>query len=287
MLSVFCHWVHSNALLIKQNKEVIFTTMHVHIIEKRFGKKVVLRNIRSHFSEGEMALVIGTSGAGKSTTVKCLTGVTKFKGEIRDYLPEDIGYIAQFPALNPAESVSEVLFWSGLFSRMYRSWKTLHKDVLAYVDLMGLTKEKDHRIKELSGGQKQRVSIAKELIRGKNILIADEIDTGLDAGVSRYLIKVIRDITHRQNKTTIVISHNLCNMELYDKVIVLVRDSAGTGRIAYSGSVSEIKQFFGVNDYVAILEKLNSKSEGGKGEADTYIEKYETLMKGRNYAEYY
>lgn len=257
-------------------------TMFVNINAKYYAKRLALSNINNRFPKGKMTLIIGTSGAGKSTVIKCITGMTSFKGSISDYQREDIGYIPQFPALNDMETVEDVLFWSGLFSRKYRSWKALRQEVIAYIGKIGLTKEKNHRISELSGGQKQRVSIAKELIRSPNIIIADEIDTGLDAGVSRYLVKIVRDITHEQNKTTIVISHNLSNMDLYDRVVVLVRDSAGTGRIAYSGSVSDIKQFFGVNTYASILEKLNSKGEGGKGEADYYIKKYDQLMNERN-----
>ena len=105
--------------------------------------------------------------------------------------------------------------------------------------------------------------------------------TGLDAGVSRVLIENLADITHKQQKTTIVISHNLSNMKLYDHAVVLVRDSKGTGRIAYAGKVNSLKQFFGTEDYGEILVKLNSPNEGGRGEADAYIKKFEEFIMER------
>ena len=261
--------------------------MIVNINEKYYGKRLALKDIHLHFPKGKTALIIGTSGAGKSTMIKCIIGTTCFSGDTRGYNREDIGYIPQFPALNAMETVEDALYWSALFSRRYSSCKTAREAALAHARMMGLTNEKDRPIKNLSGGQKQRVSIAKELIRKKDIIIADEIDTGLDAGVARVLIGTIADITHKQNKTTIVISHNLSNMGLYDNAVVLVRDSAGTGRVAYSGNVCNMKEFFGVDDYVDILVKLNSSNEGGRGEADAYIRKYSRLMNERDRNEKY
>ena len=137
---------------------------------------------------------------------------------------------------------------------------------------MGLSAVKDHPVGKLSGGQKQRVSIAKELVRGKEILIADEIDTGLDCGVSRSLIEMLAKVTREENKTTIIISHNLSNMHLYDRAVVLAKDSKGCGRVMFSGKVSALKSHFDVNDYVDILKRLNAKDEGGKGEADHFLQ---------------
>ncbi len=255
--------------------------MVVNIKEKCYGKTVALRNIHLYFPRGKTTLILGTSGAGKSTLIKCIIGETLFSGEIRDYRKEDIGFIPQFPALNTMETAENALYWSALFSRKYGSRKASRQAAAEYIRLMGLTNEKDHLIGDLSGGQKQRVSIAKELIRKKDIIIADEIDTGLDAGVSRVLIENLADITHKQQKTTIVISHNLSNMKLYDHAVVLVRDSKGTGRIAYAGKVNSLKQFFGTEDYGEILVKLNSPNEGGRGEADAYIKKFEEFIMER------
>ena len=123
------------------------------------------------------------------------------------------------------------------------------------------------------------MSIAKELIRGKNIIIADEIDTGLDCGVSRDLVSKLCSITKREGKTTIIISHNIVNIELYDRVVVLVKSSSKCGGIAYAGKPANIKRFFEVNDYVDILTRVNATDEGGRGEADYFINKYASYCK--------
>ena len=86
---------------------------------------------------------------------------------------------------------------------------------------------------------------------------------------------MLNHIAHKEKKTVIVISHNLINIELYDNVVVLVKDSNKTGRIAYHGSPYQMKTFFQVHDYVDILMKLNSEDEGGENLADFYIDQYE------------
>lgn len=251
--------------------------MRVDIEKKRYPRKKydALRNIHIVFPPGYSTLILGTSGAGKSTLIKCMIGMTSFEGEITEYRREDIAYIPQHPALNRLETAHDAIFWSGRFSRLYRGSQELHDAVDYYLHNIGLWNVQDQAIKDLSGGQMQRVSIAKELIRGKSIIIADEIDTGLDCGVSRSLISKLRDITHETGKTTVIISHNIVNIELYDRVIVLAKGSDKTGGIAYAGSPAHIKGFFGVSDYVDILTRINGEDEGGKGQADHFIDKFD------------
>ncbi|MBE6006318.1 MAG: ABC transporter ATP-binding protein [Sarcina sp.] len=248
--------------------------MQVDIIKKNYPNRVALRDIHVEFPRGCASLIIGTSGAGKSTLIKCMIGMTSFDGEISDYKREDIAYIPQHPALNTLETARDAIYWSAVFSRLYKSKEKLNNAVEHYVQTMGLESVQNNEIKRLSGGQMQRVSIAKELIRGKNIIIADEIDTGLDCGVSRDLIKKLCNITHESGKTTIIISHNIVNIELYDRVVVLAKGSDKAGGLAYAGSPGGIRNFFGVTDYVDILTKINAKDEGGDGEADTYIKNF-------------
>lgn len=248
--------------------------MQVDIIKKMYSKRVALRDIHLRFPAGYTSLIIGTSGAGKSTLIKCMIGATSFEGEISDYNREDIAYIPQHPALNVQETANDAIFWSARFSRLYQSREVLDRAVSQHVLEMGLQSVRNNQIKRLSGGQMQRVSIAKELIRGKKIIIADEIDTGLDCGVSRDLVNKLCNITHQTGKTTIIISHNIVNIELYDQVIVLAKGSDGTGGIAYAGSPAYIRNFFGVSSYVDILTRVNAKDEGGLGQASYFIREF-------------
>ena len=199
--------------------------MQIDISKKMYGRRVGLKDIHLLFPSGETTLIIGTSGAGKSTLIKCIIQETTFSGAVRGYDKEDIAYIPQHPALNRRETVYDAIYWSGRFAYTFQSKKRLHSLTQEYIEKVGLNTVQENKIQNLSGGQVQRVSIAKELIRGKNIIIADEIDTGLDCGVARSLIQMLSDITHREGKTTIIISHNLVNVDLYDNIVVLVKDA--------------------------------------------------------------
>ena len=252
--------------------------MRVDIDKKLYGKKLALQDIHIDFPRGKTTLIIGTSGAGKSTLIKCMIGTTSFDGTISDYKREEIAYIPQHPALNDRETAHDAIYWSALFSRLY-SRNEINMVVSQYLQALGLQSVKDNEICRLSGGQMQRVSIAKELIRGKSIIIADEIDTGLDCGVSRDLVSKLCSITKSENKTTIIISHNIVNIEMYDQVVVLVKSSSKYGGIAYAGKPCNIKNFFEVNDYVDILTRVNATDEGGRGEADYFIRKFDTYCK--------
>lgn len=254
--------------------------MLVRIDEKTYdGKHQVLKDIEVNFPKGQTTLIIGTSGAGKSTLIKCLVQKTSFDGEISEgslnqkQLISKIAYIPQHPALNRMETVEQSVYWTARLDSLTASSAALAEKAESCIEAVGIGHVRKNKISTLSGGQMQRVAIAKELIRNKDIIIADEIDTGLDCGVARSLCLMLRNIAHYDNKTVIVISHNLTNIDLYDRVVVLVKDSAGTGRIAYQGSPGNLKSYFGVNDYVDILMKLNSQAEGGQGKADYYINK--------------
>lgn len=256
--------------------------MKVEISEKSYdGKRIILKNIQLTFPKGKTTLIIGTSGAGKSTLIKCLIQQTSFKGVISDGnssqkdMLKKVAYIPQHPALNKNETVEQSIYWTARLNSLFESKSSLMKKTEKCINDVGIDYVKESLIKDLSGGQMQRVAIAKELIRDKEIIVADEIDTGLDCGVARSLCNMLNDIAHREDKTIIVISHNLTNIELYDRVVVLVKDDNKIGRIAFSGNPRSMQNFFGIADYVDILLKLNSKDEGGEGRAGYYINKYE------------
>lgn len=253
--------------------------MIVNIREKKYGSRLALENIRVVFPRGKTSLIIGTSGAGKSTLIKCMIGTNSFDGDITDYRREEIAYIPQHPALNTRETAHDAIYWSALFSRLYQGKAELNRSVDWMVNTLGLQQVQRNEIRRLSGGQMQRVSIAKELVRGTRIIIADEIDTGLDCGVSRDLIGKLCQITHQNNMTTIIISHNIVNIEMYDHVVVLVKSDAGPGKIAYAGPPQFVRRFFEVKNYVDILVKLNRRDEGGMGLADLYINRFDNAMR--------
>lgn len=258
--------------------------MKVKIDEKRYGNKVRLKNINLDIPEGKMTALIGTSGAGKSTIIKCITGITKFNGSI-DLNPEKIAYIPQIPALNFSQTVFQSVYWTARLSLspLVYNKKYVCQQTEQLISDLGLRQFYDKKIGSLSGGQRQRVSIAKEMVKGKNIVIADEIDTGLDCGVAYGLIERIGNITHSTGNTTLIVSHNLSFLHLYDNVIVLTKTPEGFGTITYSGSPSGLLPFFEVDNPVEILIKLNPTDEMGEGKSSYFISKYNKSVAFNDY----
>lgn len=129
--------------------------------------------------------------------------------------------------------------------------------------MLGLRSREHNKISQLSGGQQQRVAIAKELIRDADILIADEIDTGLDCGVAHALAETLTKVTKKKRIITLVISHNVSNIQLYDKVVVLAKDNVTLAELPTMALPKHLRTF-GVQDYYSILTKVNLKTRAAR-----------------------
>jgi ABC-type multidrug transport system ATPase subunit len=129
-------------------------------------------------------------------------------------------------------------------------------------------------VEKLSGGQKKRLSISMEMISNPSLFILDEPDSGLDGVMARELFQQLRSIADT-GKIVIVITHTPDRViDLFDDVIVLAKDSARTGRLAFYGSVGDARKFFGREKMEDIVKAVNRKEEGGDGLADEFVMKY-------------
>ena len=142
------------------------------------------------------------------------------------------------------------------------------------MEIFGLTAVRNSLVQKLSGGQKKRLSIAMELISNPSLFILDEPDSGLDGVMARELMQQLRK-TADTGKIVIVITHTPDRViEFFDDVIVLAKDSARTGRLAFYGSIQEAREFFGCEKMEEIVKLVNRPEEGGAGMADAFIRKY-------------
>lgn len=250
----------------------------VNIKQKKYGRTTLIKDVYFELLPGESCLLIGTSGAGKSTIENAVLGFSRFKGDV-EYGSKDtkIAYIAQHPALNDRETVYQAVYYAGRYDDRSIPLEEVKMSAEQYISLLGLDYVRDKKISKLSGGQRQRVAIATELIRNADVLICDEPDTGLDFGVSRALARHFDGITKHNHMATLVVSHNVFNAPLYDKLLVLAKDEKKIGGIAYWGPPKAALSYFNVTDYGQILEKINPKEEDGAGLGGYYIQKYKDL----------
>ena len=114
------------------------------------------------------------------------------------------------------------------------------------------------------------------------LFILDEPDSGLDGVIAREIFTKLRSVAD-DGKIVIVITHTPDRViDLFDKVIVLGRDSGRVGRLAFYGSPDEARAFFGKDTMEGIVMCVNRKEEGGEGRADEFIARYAALTAARN-----
>ncbi|MGI6297911.1 MAG: ABC transporter ATP-binding protein [Saccharofermentanales bacterium] len=179
-------------------------------------------------NKGEFALVVGASGAGKTTVLNLLGGMDSLSGgtiqvdnadissynrrQLTEYRRTDIGFVFQFYNL-----VQNLTARENVELATQISPDPLDVDlVLAQV---GLSERKDNFPSQLSGGEQQRVAIARALAKNPKLLLCDEPTGALDYNTGRSILKLLQDTCHNTGMTVIVITHNLALTAIADKVI--------------------------------------------------------------------
>ena len=250
-----------------------------------FRKKYLLRDIHMYFQPGHMVLLLGGSGAGKTTFVNAVNGYEKAKADVvlngrnmyTDYkdMQYDIGFVPQQDLMRGSDSVYRTLMDAATL-RLPSSFTREEREtrVEEVMEIFGLSPVKNNLVVKLSGGQRKRLSIAMEFISNPTLFILDEPDSGLDGVMARELFEQLRQIAD-QGKIIIVITHTPDRViDLFDDVIVLAKDANRTGRLAFFGTIEDARTFFGKEKMEEIVKAVNRQEEGGEGRADEFIMKF-------------
>ena len=185
-------------------------------------------------------------------------------------------FITMEGTLMGAFAMVMVCIWNGCFNSIQVICRERVNEVM---DIFGLTPVKDNLVEKLSGGQKKRLSISLEFISNPSLFILDEPDSGLDGVMARELFEQLRKIADT-GKIVIVITHTPDRViDLFDDVIVLAKDSARTGRLAWYGSIEDARKFFDRERMEQIVKSVNRKEEGGDGLADEFVTRYAEAQK--------
>ena len=256
-----------------------------------FQKKVLLRDIHMSIPQGHMVLLLGGSGAGKTTYLNAINGYEKADAEVMlngsnmytqyKKMQYEVGFVPQSEMMRGKDTV--------LYTLLDAAKLRLPKDVSPeqrrarvneVMNIFGLMPVKNNLVEKLSGGQKKRLSISMEFISNPSLFILDEPDSGLDGVMARELFVQLRKIADT-GKIIIVITHTPDRViDLFDDVIVLAKDSARTGRLAYYGSVQGAREFFQRDTMEQIVKSVNRKEEGGDGKADEFVMKFAEVQHG-------
>jgi len=185
--------------------------MRIFIRRKAYGEREILKDVELTLDNGQILCLLGASGAGKTTVLKILAGLTEFEGELNG-VPKRVGYIFQEPRLLPNLTVEENLAFTGGNAEEIA-------EILRAVELSELAEK---RPKELSGGEKQRVAIARAFLTETNLLLLDEPFTALDTALKLRLTELFLNLCKEKGKTAVFVSHDLDEaFAVGDKIAVL------------------------------------------------------------------
>jgi len=197
-------------------------------VTKFYGIQKALDNISFEIKTGEIVGFLGPNGAGKSTMMKIITGfIPASSGNVNvNSLPVDgenldvkrqIGYLPENNPLYPEMYVREYL---GFVASIYKSGKTIKKQIDNVIDLTGLGPEQNKKIGSLSKGYRQRVGLAQALIHNPAVLILDEATTGLDPNQIVEIRNLIKEAG--KEKTVMLSTHIMQEVEaICDRVIII------------------------------------------------------------------
>lgn len=219
-------------------------SIKINNLSKKYGDQMALDSISLEVKQGEIVGFLGPNGAGKSTTMKILTGfITSDKGEVKIMdlnlnthgieIKKNIGYLPEHNPLYLEMYVKEFLNFIGELYGLKNG--NLKFRITEIIDLVGLTKEQNKKIKQLSKGYRQRVGLAQALIHDPKVLILDEPTTGLDPNQIAEIREVIKQAG--KDKAVLFSTHIMQEVEaICDRVIIINK-----GKIVAEGSLAELK----------------------------------------------
>lgn len=182
----------------------------VRDLHKSFGKDEILKGIDLDINRGEVVSIIGASGGGKSTFLRCLIDLEQIdSGEIKVPEKNKMGMVFQsfnlFPHKTAAQNIMESLI---VVDKMDK--KEAREIALNLLDKVGLKEKADVYPKTLSGGQKQRVAIARALAKNPEVLLFDEPTSALDPEMVKEVLNVIESLREEnKNITMVIVSHEM------------------------------------------------------------------------------
>ncbi|HLA58112.1 MAG TPA: ATP-binding cassette domain-containing protein [Puia sp.] len=219
---------------------------------KSFKEKLILKDINLDIQKAENVVVLGKSGSGKSTIIKCMIGLMEpDEGEIcifgQDMALIDydelnrfrtrIGFLFQSGALYDSMTVYENLAFPLRHHKKEMGKDKLDELIHEVLENVGLPEAGDMMPAELSGGMSKRIGLARTLILKPEIMLYDEPTTGLDTATAKEISQLILDLQRKYKISSLIITHDIaCAKMVADRVVMLKE-----GVIIAEGSYDEME----------------------------------------------
>ena len=202
-----------------------------HIIKEYNAGETIIRALDDAsfvVEKGELAVILGSSGAGKTTALNILGGmdrateghvivdgqdITAYNDrQLVGYRRTDIGFVFQFYNLVPNLTALENVELAAQVCKEYL-------DAAETLDKVGLSERKGNFPAQLSGGEQQRVSIARALAKNPKLLLCDEPTGALDYNTGKQILQLLQDTCRKEGITVLLITHNSALAPMADRLI--------------------------------------------------------------------
>jgi ABC-type multidrug transport system ATPase subunit len=237
-------------------KDVSFTI-------RKDGEEVPLVDrVSIRVPKGHFMAIVGPSGCGKTTLLKTIAGLNpessgalfwdaRNLSEDGDFSPSEIGYVPQFSIAYEPLTVDESVEAATRLRVRCRNTAELDSRIDRVLEETGLSPISDRQVKVLSGGQKRRLGLAMELVSDPKILLCDEVTSGLDPRSEREIVRLLHDLSRKDGRIVLSVTHSLSHLELYDSILVLHE-----GRVAFHGPPEQLTHYFSVSDTEEVYPRL-------------------------------
>ena len=220
------------------------TKLKVNGLFKNYNNKALLKNIHFEVKKGTLFSILGSSGSGKTTILKIITGLTSLDEgsiyldgkDITKLKPEErgIAYVFQTPLLFPHLTVKENIAF-GLEVRKVKKAE-IHRSVSELLNLLKIQDLENRLPFEISGGQQQRVSIARALATNPPLILMDEPFSSLDPILRQEMGALLKSLQKELGLTIIFVTHDINESLILSDDIALIND----GKIVQAGPAKSV-----------------------------------------------
>ncbi|AHK30757.1 ABC transporter ATP-binding protein/permease [Rhodococcus opacus] len=231
-------------------------------VSRQVGARRILQELSLSVEPGELVAIAGGSGAGKSTLLEILAGLQPpSAGEVRHdgvvrgarvSADSRIGYVPQDDIIHLEMPLRRTLRYAARL-RLPAGTSAAEADRIVEETMqdLDLADRAEVPVRALSGGQRKRASIAVELLTRPHLFFLDEPTSGLDPSTAADVMRLLRRLS-RRGVTVVLTTHEPAGIDRCDRVVFLARD----GHLAFTGSPTEARRYFGVEDLAEVYDRL-------------------------------
>ncbi len=239
------------------------TVLKCENLNKKFGKKQILKDVSFEIEQGDILGFIGPNGAGKTTTIKLILGlqsITKGKVQINGYDIEkqftkaisNVGAIVENPDLYMYLSGLENL---KLIANLYKGIDPKRIDEV--VKLVKLENRIKDKVSKYSLGMRQRLGIAQAILHKPNLLILDEPTNGLDPEGIKEMRELLMDLAKKEEMAILISSHNLAELDNLCNKVCIIKN----GEIIETSDITSIKKEAGKQFQILEVDNIEKLKE--------------------------